>query len=145
MTADIADLTKAAEKKKPVVLHLIQEDGSTKEVDGKIEAASAAGVAFKPKGSSNLELLEVEKIDSMQFAPEKPKTVIQKKLKPIEEGNMRQHLADRHGVSREWCNKATEQQAVDYHDSLDHSDMGHKHVAPDEKADEAENGEENAA
>lgn len=136
MSVEVAELITASEKKKLVILHLVQEDNSLKEVEGKIEAASSAGVAFKEKGSSDLTLLTVAQIEELAYAPEKPKPVSQKKLKPIEAGSFRQHLADRHGISRKWCTEASDEQAKEYHDQIDHSDLGHKHAA-DEAGDEA--------
>jgi hypothetical protein len=119
---------------KDAIVHIIQPDGSIQEVEGRIKAATIAGVPFKPKGKSGVGLLTVDQIEEASLAPVKPKSVLQKKLKPIADGQMRQHLADRHGISLKWCREATEEQAVEYHNTLDHADLGHKHVEP--KADD---------
>lgn len=127
MAVAVTELQKLVDK--DVVLHLIQEDGSLKEVEGKIKAASAAGVPFKPKGKADVELLFADQIEEASAAPTKPKSITQKKLKPIIEGQMRQHLADRHGIEISWCRDATEKDAVEFHNSIDHSKLGHIHVA----------------
>lgn len=129
MTVAVAELEKNV--KKPVVLHVRQDDGSLKELEGKIEAASEAGLAFKEKGKSNLDLYLPNQIEEIQAAPEKPKQVSQKKLKPIDLGQARQHLVDRHGVTLSWAKEADEQKAFDYHQNLDHADLGHRHEVPE--------------
>lgn len=118
--------------KKEAVIHLQQEDGSLKETIVTIQAATVAGVVYKEKGRSNIELTEVAKIEEISAAPVKPKPVQQKKLKPIEFGQARQHLLDKHGVLLTWAKEADEQAAFDYHATLDHTDLGHVHVTPDE-------------
>ena len=130
MTVAVAELE--ANIGKQVVLHLKQEDGSLKELEGKLEAASAAGLAFKEKGKSNLDLYMPDQVESLQAAPDKPKSVSQKKIKPIVEGQARQHLLDRHGVPLDWAKKASEKEAFEYHKNLDHSNLGHVHVEPEQ-------------
>lgn len=122
---------------KEAVVHIVQEDGSTKEVTGTILAATEAGVPFKEKGKAGVELLTAEQIYEAVAAPEKPKPITQAKQKPVPEGGMRRHLATYHGVSLKWCREATEEQAVEFHNTIDHSDVGHKHVAEDNKEDAA--------
>lgn len=125
---------------KQVLLTVIQEDGSAKEFEGKIEAASPAGVAFKEKGKRDVELVEPDKIEEIALAPIKPKSLPQKKLKPVTENTVRQHLLDRHGYDRSVVNGMTDDQAFKEHEDIDHDDLGHKHVEPDD--DEDENGDE---
>lgn len=112
---------------KRVILHVIQNDGSTQEIEGKVEAASEAGMAFKEKGKSSLELYMPGQIAEIQRAPEKPKQVIRKRVNPVQLGQARQHLVDRHGVPISWAKDNTEEAAFEYHEQLDHSDLGHKH------------------
>ena len=123
---------------KQVILTLIEDDGSAREVEGKVEAASAAGVAFKEKGKRDVELVEPKSIEEIALAPVKPKNLAQKKLKPVAEQNARQHLLDRHGYDRSVVNGMTDEQAFAEHEDIDHADLGHKHVEPseDDEADE---------
>jgi len=123
---------------KQVILHLVEEDG-LREVEGKVEAASAAGVAFKEKGQRDLKLVLPDAIEEIQLAPTKPKKAVQKKLKPIEEQHARQHLADRHGYTLEAVNGMSDANAFAEHESIDHTGLGHRHEA--DKAEESESGD----
>lgn len=118
---------------KQVILHRIQEDGSAEELEGKIEAASPAGIAFKEKGRRDVDLVMPDEIDNIELAPEKPKTIVQKKLKPVTINNVRQHLVDRHGFARSQANGLSDDDAYEIHEAIDHSDLGHKHVAEEEE------------
>ena len=131
MSVTIEDLQQYVEK--PVIVHLITDEGTLDEVHGEIKAATVAGVAFKKKGTSGLQLLDVSKIEEVASAPVKAKPVTQKKIAPIEMGQARQHLLDRHGVELAWAKEADEKSAFEWHASLDHSNLGHIHVAKDEK------------
>jgi hypothetical protein len=122
---------------KEAILHVVQDDGTLKEITGTIKAATVAGVPFKEKGKPGLELTTVDKIEEIDYAPVKAKAVTQKKLKPIEFGQARQHLVDRHGVELSWAKDADEKTAFDYHATLDHTNLGHVHVV-EEKKDERE-------
>jgi hypothetical protein len=126
---------------KQVILTLIQGDGSAAEYEGKIEAASAAGVAFKEKGKRDVELVEPSQIEEISLAPVKPKSLPQKKLKPVTESTARQHLLDRHGWNRSDVNGMTDEQAFADHEDTDHDDLGHRHVEPDDDEDEGESEE----
>lgn len=124
---------------KQVVIHLVQEDNSVRECLGKVEAASEQGMAFKEKGKREVELIMPEQIEEIALAPEKPKTLAQKKLKPVTETAARQHLLDRHGYLRSEINAMDEGTAFELHENLDHADLGHRHVEPE---DDSENGDE---
>lgn len=133
MSVAVEELQKHLEKE--VTLTVI-EGGEQKKVVGTMKAATVAGVPWKEKGKAGVSLLTVDQIAAVEVAPEKPKSVTQKKLKPITEGQMRQHLADRHGIALSWCRNASEEEAVAFHNTLDHADLGHKHVADEEKSSE---------
>lgn len=114
---------------KQVVLILKNEDGSASEVEGKIEAASSVGIAFKEKGKREVALILPEAIEEIQPVPEKPKKLVQKKLKEVTSSTVRQHLLDRHGYARSVVNDMSDESAFSNHAGIDHSDLGHKHVA----------------
>lgn len=124
---------------KQVILHLITPEG-LKELEGKVEDASEVGMAFKEKGKRDVELVEPHQIEEINLAPEKPKTLAQKKLKPVTENTARQHLLDRHGYERSVVNGMTDSQGLAEHDDIDHADLGHKHVEPDNDSDDDETG-----
>lgn len=132
MTTTIDDLQQYVGKE--VIVHLVQDDNSAKEFTGKIEAATVAGIVFKEKGKSGLQLIDSPaKIYEIDFAPVKQKPVTQKVLQPVEFGQARQHLVDRHGIELQWAKDADEKAAFEYHQGLDHSNLGHRHEKKDDK------------
>lgn len=126
MSTTVSDLSEWVDKQ--VILHLKKEDGSLEEVEGLVEAASEAGMAFKRKGKGGLALIMPDEIEEIQAAPEKPKALTVKKMQPIKEGQARQHLLTYHGVPLDWAKGTDEKAAFQYHLELDHSNLGHKHV-----------------
>lgn len=123
---------------KHVILHLIKDDGSVAEVEGKVEDASEAGVAFKEKGKRDVSLVLPPEVEEIAIAPTKAKKVTQKKLKPVAINNVRQHLADRHGWEVAPLNDMTDEEAWQEHENIDHSTLGHRH----EESKEEESSEE---
>lgn len=130
MTVDPKTLEEFSDKQ--VTIHIIKDDGDLEEKEGKIEAASEFGVAFKEKGKRDSELLEPSQIEEITLAPVKPKTLAQKKLKEVTETTARQHLLDRHGYDRSVVNEMDDAQAFAEHADIDHADLGHKHAAEDD-------------
>lgn len=128
-------------KGKKVILHKKQDDGTIEELEGKVEEASPIGVAFKTKGKSGLDLLSPDQIEELSLAPTSPKKLRQKKLGLATADTVRSHLVDRHGMPLSKANEATDEQALDLHSRIDHSDLGHKHEAKTE----AESGEREQA
>lgn len=124
---------------KQVLLTLAAENGDAKELEGKVEAASVQGMAFKEKGKRDVELVMPNEIVEIALAPVKPKPLIQKKLKLVSETTVRQHLLDRHGYERTVVNAMSEDSALMEHEDIDHKDLGHKHEAEDDNGDEADN------
>jgi hypothetical protein len=120
---------------KSVILTVVGPDGDAVQVTGKVEGASAVGLAFKEKGKREVKLVEPKNIEEIVEAPTEAKKVTQKKLKPLEKPEQaRQHLADRHGYNRSDLNKMSDADAFKFHNDLDHSDLGHKHVAEKDEA-----------
>jgi len=124
--------------KKDVILVALDDEGNAHEYEGYCQGASAAGLAFKEKGKRDTVLVEPSKIEDIREAPSKPRKMIQKKMKPITEGNVRQHLVDRHGLSLKEGNELTEEEAAKAHSALDHSGLGHRHVAEKQNAEGSE-------
>lgn len=144
MSVDPSTLEEFSDKS--VILHLKTDEG-IEELEGKVEAASAEGMAFKEKGKRDLRLVEADEIEEISLAPETPKKITQKKLKEPTLTGVRQHLVDRHGMPRSEANSMNDEKAWDLHDQIDHKDLGHKHVSEeeDENGDEAGEGSEEAA
>ena len=136
MTVDASTLESFEGKN--VILHLIKSDGTVEELTGTVESANEHGMAFKPKGKRDFVLVEPKDIEEITEAPQALKSIPQKKLKPIADGSVRQHLLDRHGYQRSVVNGMTDEQAVKLHDEIDHKDLGHRHMSAEEvaKADE---------
>jgi hypothetical protein len=111
------------------------------EVEGTAQAANELGILLKPKGRTNLDLIEAADIEDIKLAPEPDKKLAAKTLKDVELGNAKQHLLDRHGLTLADVNALTEESAFSYHSTLDHKalDLGHVHgaKAAEERAAEA--------
>jgi hypothetical protein len=101
------------------------------EIEGTAQNANDLGILLKPKGKTNLELIEAADIEDVRYAPEPDKKLTAKSLKDVEYGQAKQHLLDRHGLTLTDINSLTEQAALDYHSGLDHKalDLGHVHGA----------------
>jgi len=129
-------------ERKTVVFTVKNADETETVVEGIVEAASPAGIAFRQKGKSQLQLLEVGDIVRHEVVPEKPKVLKQKVLKLVEVTKVRQHLADAHGINLNWLNSVSNEDAAEYHDSLAHVDgengpLGHRHEEPKAEGEEA--------
>lgn len=117
------------------VIVTLAPQGDSKEktqVEGKVEVGNPLGLMFKAKGKSQVDLIEAASIVAVEAAPEKPKAFKARKLNLTEDGNVRQHLLDRHGIQLDWVNQASDKQATDYHATLNHAELniGHVHEAP---------------
>jgi hypothetical protein len=123
-----------------VVLTYTNKDGNEVKLEGTAEAASAAGLVIKPKGRQNLELIEPDQIKDIAYAPDKPKKLAQGEVLNLKYGQGRKHILDRHGIALSEAEKLPEEDALNWHKGVDHTDLGHVHVETKTKAkkDEAE-------
>jgi hypothetical protein len=138
------DLLQYNEKKVIVTVNLDEANDKGElavEIEGTVVAANELGLLLKPKGRTQAELIEADKIEMVSYVPEKPKTIKAKSLKVVTHGDARTHLIERHGVTLSWANQATEESALKYHASLDHSDLGHNHDPKPAKSDESADAE----
>jgi hypothetical protein len=124
-----------------------QPKGKTEnvEVEGLAEAANAMGIVLKPKGRQNNELIEIDQIDEVVFAPEKLKELKQQDLTPLKYGAARKHLLDRHAGKLNKVNSLSEEDALKAHADTDHSNLGHQHVEKKAETPAEENAPEPAA
>lgn len=150
MSADYSEF----QGKKVVVVRNLSEPNekgeSAVEIEGLAQSANELGILIKPKGKVSLELIPADEIEEVSFAPEKEKPLKAKTLKPVSYGQARAHLLERHGVDLEWVNSVSEQEAYDYHKSLDHEELnlGHVHGEKESKSKAEEaiaDAEDNAA
>lgn len=144
------DYSKFNGKKVVVVQNLPKpnEQGqSAIEVEGTVQAGNALGILIKPKGKSSFDMIEAADIEEVRLAEETQKPLKQKVLKPVEIGSARSHLLERHGWTLAQANALNEEQAFEQHNSIDHTELGHRHEdkSSTERAQAVSNAEENAA
>lgn len=131
MTTTATDYSEYVGKK--VILTRKLEDGSADEVEGNVEVANATGVLVKPKGKVQLVLVDAADVIEVRLAPESSKKLKAKKLKTIALGQARSHLLERHGGTLTEVNEMTEEEALSFHESINHveADLGHVHAEND--------------
>jgi len=135
MTVSLEELTPHVGEN--VVLSITPADGGeATDIEGKLEVASDAGVGFKPKRKRDIELLELSQIVGVKAAPAASGALKQKKLSPVTVATVRGHLIDRHGAPLSQVNGMSNEDALELHGKIDHSDLGHNHdkVSADEAA-----------
>jgi hypothetical protein len=142
-TATEVNLAEYTGKKVIVTQNLDQPDkdgNSAIEVEGTVQVGNADGVLIKPKGKATFDLIEARSIEEIRLAPEKDKSFKASKLKLVTIGGARRHLLERHAVTLAWANSVTEEQALEYHNSLNHEelDLGHVHSDKVDKAEKSE-------
>jgi hypothetical protein len=101
-------------------------------LEGTIEAGSTVGVVLKEKGQRSTKLIEAKDIQSLGEVEAAPKKLKARTLPLVTEGKVREHLIERHGLKVSEIDALTEEQAKAFHDTVDHSDLGHKHRAKTE-------------
>jgi hypothetical protein len=144
----VQDLTKF-DGKKVVIVHNLPEANAkgelAEEIEGTALAANTMGVLLKPKGTTQAILIEIGNIEEINLAPEKPKKLVVRWLKDVEYGNARQHLVSSHGYQISKVEAMAEDAALEFHNTLDHSDLAHRHGEKPAKASESNGTAEAAA
>lgn len=107
------------------------------EIEGLAEAANAQAILLKPKGKTTPQLIEAADIEEVKYAPEKPKKLSRKLLKPVTYGEARQHLYERHGIPASQLENLDEEAALKAHSEIDHEPLGHYHGVKETKAESA--------
>lgn len=104
------------------------KEGSV-EVEGQVQAATAVGMLFKPKGRTTSDIIEPGNILGCELVSDDRKVVV-KYIKEVNLGATRSHLADRHGFLLSMVNDLTEEAATEAH-VKQHAeygkDLGHIH------------------
>lgn len=100
------------------VVAVINKNDTALEVDGQLKAAHERGIMIRPKGRMVPEMIDPEDLESLELYDERPKRIEPKRMAHIVYGNIRQHLADRHGFALEDINgpDANENWAYDEHE-----------------------------
>lgn len=107
---------------------------SAVEIEGNVQLVNAGHMLVKPRGQVKFTMIALSEVENVSIVENTAKKFKANKLKPVKLGDVRRHLLDRHGVQITWANSCTEEQALAYHDSLDHAalDLGHVHQSKDE-------------
>jgi hypothetical protein len=125
---------------------ITEPDGSsTEDIEVTIDAIANNMVLLRRKGKSQIEMLMADVITSFETVESAAKNgtakIKQRALLPLDAAKARRHLLDYHSVSLSWINENSPETALEYHETLDHSDLGHNH----EKVEKEEAAEEEAA
>jgi len=115
--------------KRVIVVHRVDGKTDAEEVEGTAEAANDQAILLKPKGKTQLQLIEAGNIEDVRFVEDKPKALARKTLKVVQFGQARNHLLERHAFTLSQVNEMSEQEALEKHEGIDHeaSDLGHVH------------------
>lgn len=113
--------------KKNVTINVLREDGDDHDtVTGRIETISDTAVIIRTRAGSEV-VTNARIVDlPVVLPPRRNSKVIVRTLRPLET-TVRQHLVDRHGLVVDLANALTEDQAVAYHNRIDHGNLGHRH------------------
>lgn len=124
--------------KKVTVVHTVEGQDEAVETEGTVSVANEGGVLIKPKGKTQMVLIEAANIEDVRYIEEKPKEIKAKMLKPVEFGQARSHLLERHGFELEAVNKLSEKEAYETHEAIDHKNLGHFHGVKEDKPADAD-------
>lgn len=111
---------------------VIEEDGGLShiEVSGRITVVNQVGgvFLFKPRSQRTTHMLETDKVTDVELAASVTlRPVGQKSLRPLNVQNARRHLADFHAWALGTLNQMSDEVALQEHEALDHTDLGHNH------------------
>ena len=106
MTTAQIDFTKYTDKRVTLVVKPADGQGDNVTLEGKVELGVPQGLMFKRKGSGQPDLIEAERVVSIDEVPDKPKELKAKTLKPVDADKVKSHVLERHGVSLDYANEA---------------------------------------
>lgn len=104
------------------------------EISGRIEAVNELAILFRPKGGSQIIMIDSgEIISCTEITPESKKSstpsLRQKRQDPLTDTlKAKRHLLDSHGYLISWAKSVDDEDALKQHDSIDHGDLGHYHA-----------------
>ena len=133
MTATIEDIDLTDYNEKRVEITTTENDEPT---IGTVASAMPQAIAFKEKGKSSLVLINKDDIASIRIAQEAEAEMKARRLNIVELGTVKRHLVDRHGYALADINAMAPEQALEFHDSIDHSPLSHFHADPPAKKDD---------
>lgn len=102
-------------------------DAAEFEWEGTVIAASPIAILVKPRGAMLAELIQAESIIELDVLANPNAKLILRRLRILKPHEVRQHLIDRHGMNFEVVESMNDIEAFEYHNSIDHSGLGHMH------------------
>jgi hypothetical protein len=110
------------------VILTLEEDGEAVEVEATVKAANGSGLLIKPKGKTNFEVIDPDAVLEIESAPTTARALKARTVKPLQHGQARAHLLDKHGWTLEQVNATSEDEAFAQHEQIDHETLGLGHV-----------------
>jgi hypothetical protein len=144
VTVTYEDLQPLEGKKVELVRRAKDSDGNeiNAMIEGRLDAVATVAVMLKPRGRQAADIIPLDEIVSVEAVAGAARKVQQKLLKPVDIDSARAHLADRHGLTLTEVNALPPQGALELHEKMDHTDLGHRHgVKSDEDEADAEGDE----
>ncbi|AKJ71868.1 hypothetical protein TIN4_71 [Tsukamurella phage TIN4] len=139
MSAPTTELELTDYDGKRVELKLV---GSDEYVTGTVASSSPEMIAFKEKGKSHLGLVKHDEIEDIRVALEAEPEMKARRLNLVNLDTVKRHLVDRHGYSLADINSMTPEDALAFHDGLNHEPLSHFHADPPAKKDNEDGGED---
>lgn len=102
------------------------------------EEATDFAVILRRKGKSALEMHPADEVENIELRPDVIKELKGRRLDFIVLDNIKRHLVDRHGYGLASVNAMTVEEAYEFHEGLDHSDLGHFHAEAPVKSEREE-------
>jgi hypothetical protein len=134
------DLTQYDNKKIKLIRNLSEANDKGElavEVEGTVQVGNEHGLLIKPKGQVAFQLIPASEIEpgSISLVEGASSKIKRSSVLPLKVGQARRHLLNTHGYKLEWVNGLTEEQAMEFHGTIDHveNDLGHVH---DKKAED---------
>ncbi len=111
-----------------VAVHLTREKASELRaedcvVTGKVTKVSSSGIILSARSTTIILMAE----DITDIRIRRGRVVVRMVRIFTDRDDVRQHLADRHGLWVGMLRTLTPEAAHAYHEKIDHSDLGHKH------------------
>lgn len=103
-----------------------------------VEAATPLAVIFKRKGKSQVEFKDAALVESIELIDEAEPVVKARRQDFVSLDNIKRHLVDRHGYAVADVNAMKAIDALNFHDTIDHTPLGHFHADKPVKEDPTE-------
>lgn len=122
----------------------LNDEGEVLNLTGTIESANSIGFVFKPFGSPKVALYETAQVEGISLAEQKEPVLKARRLNPVDMGNVKRHLVDRHGYPLADINEMKADDALKFHnEDVDHGPLSHYHAEAPAKGNKAEQADPN--